>query len=205
MAEVKEERTVEQKTTTPELEFSVIFPRRKTVNANGKGEDGEPVFVTREFLTPYFKKPMMTACAELGVCPTAMKKACRKLGIVKWPYRQTVAASRNTKVGTLSSAASPQARQQPSGNQPSQQQQQQLLLQQRQQQMHLLQLHQHQQQPQQHMQQPMQQREMVQQQEIQHQLQQLQLRLQQQQVQQQQQQQQQMQMQQVHFFLYVYV
>ena len=78
--------------SVPEIEFSVIFPRRKTVNENGKGQNGEPVFVTREFITPYFKMPMVVACAELGVCPTAMKKACRKLGIVKWPYRQTVAA-----------------------------------------------------------------------------------------------------------------
>ena len=85
---------VKESTCVPEIEFSVIFPRRKTVNANGKGQDGEPVFVTREFITPYFKMPMVAACAELGVCPTAMKKACRKLGIVKWPYRQTVAAAR---------------------------------------------------------------------------------------------------------------
>ncbi len=85
-------------TQVPELEFSVIFPRRKTVNANGKGCDGEPVFVTREFITPYFKMPMVAACAELGVCPTAMKKACRKLGIVKWPYRRTVAALRHAKL-----------------------------------------------------------------------------------------------------------
>ena len=91
------ERPAVSATQVPELEFSVIFPRRKTVNANGKGCDGEPVFVTREFITPYFKMPMVAACAELGVCPTAMKKACRKLGIVKWPYRRTVVALRNAK------------------------------------------------------------------------------------------------------------
>ena len=92
------ERPAVSATQVPELEFSVIFPRRKTVNANGKGCDGEPVFVTREFITPYFKMPMVAACAELGVCPTAMKKACRKLGIVKWPYRRTVAALRHAKL-----------------------------------------------------------------------------------------------------------
>lgn len=98
------ERPVVSATQVPELEFSVIFPRRKTVNANGKGDDGEPVFVTREFITPYFKMPMVAACAELGVCPTAMKKACRKLGIVKWPYRQTVAALRHTKAASSPTA-----------------------------------------------------------------------------------------------------
>jgi len=98
------ERPVVSATQVPELEFSVIFPRRKTVNANGKGDDGEPVFVTREFITPYFKMPMVAACAELGVCPTSMKKACRKLGIVKWPYRQTVAALRHTKAASSPTA-----------------------------------------------------------------------------------------------------
>ena len=98
------ERPVVSATQMPELEFSVIFPRRKTVSANGKGDDGEPVFVTREFITPYFKMPMVAACAELGVCPTSMKKACRKLGIVKWPYRQTVAALRHTKAASSPTA-----------------------------------------------------------------------------------------------------
>jgi hypothetical protein len=101
MGEQDEEQQALPATTVQDVEFSVIFPRRKTVNATGKGDDGEPVFVTREFITPYFKMPMAVACAELGVCPTAMKKACRKLGIVKWPYRQTLAASKQTRPPAL--------------------------------------------------------------------------------------------------------
>eukprot|EP00960_Hanusia_phi_P049348 759509-Hanusia_phi.AAC.2 len=80
----------------PSDEFSVIFPRRKTVNTNSKHDDCSPVFVTKEFITPYFRMPMLAACEELGVCPTAMKKACRKLGIMKWPYRQTMAAAKQS-------------------------------------------------------------------------------------------------------------
>ncbi|EKX55427.1 hypothetical protein GUITHDRAFT_149792 [Guillardia theta CCMP2712] len=88
----------------PSDEFSVIFPRRKTVNTNSKHDDCSPVFVTKEFITPYFTMPMLAACEELGVCPTAMKKACRKLGIMKWPYRQTMAAAKQSAKKSKTSA-----------------------------------------------------------------------------------------------------
>ena len=177
------ERPAVSATQVPELEFSVIFPRRKTVNANGKGCDGEPVFVTREFITPYFKMPMVAACAELGVCPTAMKKACRKLGIVKWPYRRTVVALRNAKpaggpehAGLVAQGGPGQLGGQQQGGQGSEQMQAHLQMQRQQQ--HA----QHAQQQQLHQWQQLKQ------------MQQMQMQMQQQQMQQQQQQQQQQQL-----------
>ena len=72
---------------------TVIFPRKKAAAfADGRVSDSEPVIITKEFIEAYFNMPMVQACAELGVCCTAMKKACRKLGLERWPYRNTVSA-----------------------------------------------------------------------------------------------------------------
>lgn len=38
--------------------------------------------------------PMTQVCRELGVCATALKRVCRALGIVRWPYRQKAKAER---------------------------------------------------------------------------------------------------------------
>ncbi|KAJ1467669.1 hypothetical protein T484DRAFT_2335199 [Baffinella frigidus] len=36
----------------------------------------------------YFQMPLHLAAKRLGLCQTAIKKACRKLGINKWPYKE---------------------------------------------------------------------------------------------------------------------
>jgi hypothetical protein len=65
---------------------NVIFPRRKQGQHKKHGRK-EGVVVTMEILETVFHMPLHKACNELGVCATALKRACRKLGVQKWPYR----------------------------------------------------------------------------------------------------------------------
>ncbi|GAQ92814.1 RWP-RK domain-containing protein [Klebsormidium nitens] len=44
--------------------------------------------VTIEKLRPYFDLPIKDACKKLGVGATILKRHCRQLGIVRWPYRK---------------------------------------------------------------------------------------------------------------------
>eukprot|EP00293_Proteomonas_sulcata_P009792 CAMPEP_0184302898 /NCGR_PEP_ID=MMETSP1049-20130417/12754_1 /TAXON_ID=77928 /ORGANISM="Proteomonas sulcata, Strain CCMP704" /LENGTH=110 /DNA_ID=CAMNT_0026614297 /DNA_START=177 /DNA_END=506 /DNA_ORIENTATION=- len=65
---------------------NVIFPRRKAgQNKKSGGKSG--VVVTYEVLEQCFDMPLHKACKTLGVCATAFKKVCRKLGVMKWPYK----------------------------------------------------------------------------------------------------------------------
>ena len=65
----------------------IIKPRRK----HGQTERGDTkgVVVTMEILETVFHMPLHKACKALGVCATAMKRVCRKLGVKKWPYRDS--------------------------------------------------------------------------------------------------------------------
>jgi hypothetical protein len=65
---------------------NVIFPRRKQGQHKKHGRK-EGVVVTMEILETVFHMPLHKACNALGVCATALKRACRKLGVQKWPYR----------------------------------------------------------------------------------------------------------------------
>ena len=63
----------------------VIYPRRKV------GEDArmaDKVVVTPKVLEEHFDMPLQTAAIRLGVCATAIKKACRRFGIARWPFRE---------------------------------------------------------------------------------------------------------------------
>eukprot|EP00899_Mesostigma_viride_P014036 jgi/Mesvir1/22633/Mv14069-RA.1 len=42
-------------------------------------------------LAMHFHKPMVQAAAEFGVCPSVLKRACRRFGITRWPYRKMIA------------------------------------------------------------------------------------------------------------------
>jgi len=65
----------------------VIFPRRKA-GQNKRPATHHPVVVTYEILSQQFDVPLWKACRSLGICATAMKKVCRKLGVMKWPYKE---------------------------------------------------------------------------------------------------------------------
>mmetsp|Transcript_11230 Transcript_11230/g.27548 ORF Transcript_11230/g.27548 Transcript_11230/m.27548 type:complete len:309 (-) Transcript_11230:681-1607(-) len=66
---------------------TVIFPRRKA-GQNKRPSTQAPVVVTLEVLQEVFDMPLWKACKTLGICATAMKKVCRKLGVMEWPYKK---------------------------------------------------------------------------------------------------------------------
>jgi len=75
---------------------SAIFPRRK---AGQHRKDGQgPVFITLEVLESMAEVPLSDAAKQLGVSTTAMKKACRKLGVQRWPYRKHGDAGRQVEL-----------------------------------------------------------------------------------------------------------
>lgn len=44
--------------------------------------------VTGQMLREHFHLPLHTVAQKFGMCTTAFKKMCRRLGIAKWPHRQ---------------------------------------------------------------------------------------------------------------------
>mmetsp|Transcript_43142 Transcript_43142/g.90306 ORF Transcript_43142/g.90306 Transcript_43142/m.90306 type:complete len:363 (-) Transcript_43142:25-1113(-) len=69
-----------------EMRDYAILPRRKAGQSVAVGERA-PVLLTKSVLSNYFGMPLSAAAKELGICATAIKKVCRKLGILKWPFR----------------------------------------------------------------------------------------------------------------------
>jgi len=67
---------------------NIIFPRRKRGQGRKQGHNKEGVIVTMEVLEQVFHLPLHKACKTLGICATAFKKVCRKLGVMKWPYKE---------------------------------------------------------------------------------------------------------------------
>ena len=63
-----------------------VFPRRK-LGQLSRGTD-QPVLLTIDSLSPYFHLPLKEAAEILGLCPTAIKSACRKFGLDRWPFRR---------------------------------------------------------------------------------------------------------------------
>lgn len=41
-----------------------------------------------EMLEQFYGVPLHVAAKKLGICQTAIKKVCRRLGIKKWPYKE---------------------------------------------------------------------------------------------------------------------
>jgi hypothetical protein len=64
---------------------NTIFPRRKA------GEQSrlsvKPVVLDESTLSQMYSLPLHEAAGKLGISATALKSACRKLNIKKWPYR----------------------------------------------------------------------------------------------------------------------
>lgn len=75
-----------------------IFPRRKAGQAFRV--HSKPVVLNEKVLRQYFDLPLHEAAVQLGISATAMKSACRKCGISKWPYR-TVTAKAASSGGAL--------------------------------------------------------------------------------------------------------
>lgn len=78
-----------QSCETNQSVVSTVFPRRKPGHAKrdcSKDQMAGPVAVTLEILEGLASHSLPTAASKLGISATAMKKACRKLGISRWPY-----------------------------------------------------------------------------------------------------------------------
>uniref|UniRef100_A0A7S0EJR0 RWP-RK domain-containing protein n=1 Tax=Hanusia phi TaxID=3032 RepID=A0A7S0EJR0_9CRYP len=83
--------------------FNTIFPRRKA--GQQTRVNSKPVVLNEKTLQQFFSLPLHEAAYKLGISATAMKSACRKLGIKKWPYR-SVYGAKTTGVGNSHSSSS---------------------------------------------------------------------------------------------------
>ncbi len=45
-------------------------------------------------LAPHFHKPINDAARALGICPTVLKKICRRHGLGRWPHRKLASIER---------------------------------------------------------------------------------------------------------------
>ena len=62
-------------------------PNRR--RGKGSGNPGKPgVRLRLEDLQSHFGVGLKEAAARLGICPTTLKRACRRHGIQRWPRRQ---------------------------------------------------------------------------------------------------------------------
>ena len=64
-----------------------IRPRRKA-SGDSDAAPAEPVVISQELLESVRGLPLRRAAAAVGVSPTAFKKACRKLGLPRWPSQR---------------------------------------------------------------------------------------------------------------------
>ena len=65
------------------MAVSKVVPRRKPGQSL---EQTRAVCITLEVLARFSNMPLAKAAIALGISPTAMKKACRKLGVTRWPH-----------------------------------------------------------------------------------------------------------------------
>ena len=74
------------------METATFYPRRKAWSSDEEGlkRSGslpKPVIVTRGALEGLMPLSLSQAALKVGLSPTTFKKACRQVGICKWPYR----------------------------------------------------------------------------------------------------------------------
>jgi len=65
----------------------MLYPRAK----NGAPREQSSVALSRNAVEDKFHLPLAQAAESLGICVTALKRACRSLGIQKWPYTKPLA------------------------------------------------------------------------------------------------------------------
>jgi len=74
-------------------------PRRRKFGKGGKHslggrpnrvDEGQavPIQLTAALLRQHFAMPLHDAARALGICATAVKKVCRKMGIKQWPFQR---------------------------------------------------------------------------------------------------------------------
>mmetsp|Transcript_41779 Transcript_41779/g.111949 ORF Transcript_41779/g.111949 Transcript_41779/m.111949 type:complete len:166 (-) Transcript_41779:36-533(-) len=68
-----------------------IYPRRKaSVPFLSNHKKQCPIILTKQSLSNLFCLSLNEACSVLGISPTTLKCACRKVGIKKWPRKVPV-------------------------------------------------------------------------------------------------------------------
>ncbi|EKX38143.1 hypothetical protein GUITHDRAFT_115696 [Guillardia theta CCMP2712] len=86
---MQQEEEVEEDVQVLQVTNAVaIFPRNKKT-----GPRQSPVFLTRHDLVKLFPFKLEEAAESLGLSLTALRNACRKLGIYRWPYARAGGAS----------------------------------------------------------------------------------------------------------------
>mmetsp|Transcript_45782 Transcript_45782/g.114763 ORF Transcript_45782/g.114763 Transcript_45782/m.114763 type:complete len:337 (-) Transcript_45782:176-1186(-) len=73
--------------------LELVFPRRGRKSGELDKKVQDPVLITFEVMQRLFHLPLTEAARQLGLSPTAIKGACRRLGIKKWPFRMVMAKS----------------------------------------------------------------------------------------------------------------
>ena len=63
-----------------------VFMRKKS--GEKQRHSDEPMIFTIDLLRPLFHLPIKTAALQVNLCPTALKSVCRKLGMLRWPFKQ---------------------------------------------------------------------------------------------------------------------
>ena len=64
-----------------------IFARKKAARGEDVRGTEEHLLLSLRTLSPLFNLPLGEAAEKLGLCRTALKNACRKCGIGRWPFR----------------------------------------------------------------------------------------------------------------------
>ncbi|KAJ1482476.1 hypothetical protein T484DRAFT_1803783, partial [Baffinella frigidus] len=64
------------------------YEHQVSVLSRSRGVDRR-VLITRELLSTYFHESLDTVAEKMKVSKTTIKAACRRLGLVKWPYRHS--------------------------------------------------------------------------------------------------------------------
>ena len=85
---------VKRASKSPSKSRNIIYPRRKGGQDSRKTSQ---VVVTAEVLEKHFHLPLHDAATKLGLCATAIKKVCRRFGILRWPFRDHHRLNMNTR------------------------------------------------------------------------------------------------------------
>ena len=64
-----------------------VFARKKATRGEEVRGTEEHLLLSLRTISPFFHLPLEEAAEKLGLCRTALKNACRKCGIGRWPFR----------------------------------------------------------------------------------------------------------------------
>jgi len=64
-----------------------VFARKKATRGEEVRGTEEHLLLSLSSISPFFHLPLGEAAEKLGLCRTALKNACRKCGIGRWPFR----------------------------------------------------------------------------------------------------------------------